>query len=299
MRRAIGIDLGGTSIKGGLIDKEGNILKRAKKDTRSARGRDEVLQRISQVIDILMEDDVIGIAIGSPGFIDSDEGKVLKVGGNIKGWAGTKIKAELEKKHPKKPIFVENDANVAAICEQWLGAAKEYDNFIMLTLGSGLGGAIYIKNHGLIKGHRYRGGELGHAIFIPNGRLCTCGQKGCVEQYISGNSVENIYEERAGFKKRGKDIFESIYYDKIANEVVHEFSHNLGIYITSLKNIFDPQGVVIGGGVINSKEYWWDKMIELYKSYCNDSEYMDIVPAEYLNDAGMIGAGKIVFNRVR
>lgn len=299
MKRAIGIDLGGTSIKGGLIDEEGNILKKVKKDTVTARGKTQVLERISQVIDMLKDDNLIGIAIGSPGFIDSDEGKVLKVGGNIKDWAGTKIKGELEKKHPNIPIFVENDANVAAICEHWLGAAKEYDNFIMMTLGSGLGGAIYIENHGLIKGHRYRGGELGHAIFIPEGKLCSCGQKGCVEQYISGNAVENIYEKRAGFKKKGKDIFKSMNDDKIANEVVHEFSHNLGIYISSLKNIFDPQGIVIGGGVINSKAYWWDKMIESYMDYCNDWEDMDIVPAEFLNNAGMIGAGKIVFNRLR
>ena len=299
MKRVIGIDLGGTSINGGLIDEEGNIIKRADKDTLTANSRYEVLQRVSEVIDTLMEDEVIGIGIGSPGFIDFDEGKVLKVGGNIKDWAGTSIKEELKKRYFNIPIFVENDANVAAICEHWKGAAKKYNNFIMLTLGSGLGGAIYIENHGLIKGHRYRGGELGHAIFIPNGRLCTCGQKGCVEQYISGNAVEKIYEERTGIKKKGKDILKSINEDDIANEILHEFSHNLAIYITTLKNIFDPQRIVIGGGVINSKEYWWDDMIESFKKYSNDSEDMDIVPAEYLNDAGMIGAGKIVIDGVR
>ena len=298
MKKAIGIDLGGTSIKGGLIDEDGNILEKAERSTPTAKGRYEVLERISEVIDILKGDEVIGIAIGSPGFIDSNEGKVLKVGGNIEDWAGTNIKDELLKKYPHMTIFVENDANVAAICEHWKGAAKRYDNFIMLTLGSGLGGAIYIENHGLVKGHRYRGGELGHAIFIPNGRLCTCGQKGCVEQYISGNAVENIYEERTGIKKKGKDIFKSIHEDDISNEIIHEFSHNLGIYISTLKNIFDPQGIIIGGGVINSKEYWWDHMIESYKIYCNDSDDMDIVPAEYLNDAGMIGAGKIVFDKL-
>ncbi len=299
MKKAIGIDLGGTSINGGLIDEEGNILKRVEKDTLTANDRYEVLRRISEVIDILIEDEVIGIGVGSPGFIDSNEGKVLKVGGNIKDWAGTNIKEELRVNFPSIPVFVENDANLAAICEHWKGAARKYDNFIMLTLGSGLGGAIYIENHGLIKGHRYRGGELGHAIFIPNGRLCSCGQKGCVEQYVSGNAVENIYQERAGIKKRGKKIFESLNEDKIAYEIIQEFTYNLGIYISTLKNIFDPQGIVIGGGVINSKEYWWDYMIESYENYCNDSEYMDIVPAEYSNDAGMIGAGKIVFDRIR
>lgn len=299
MKKAIGIDLGGTSINGGLIDEDGNIIKRAEKDTLTAKGRYQVLERISQVIDMLMDEDVIGIAIGSPGFIDSNEGKVLKVGGNIHDWAGTNIKDELKKEYPNMPIFVENDANVAAICEHWKGAAKKYDNFIMLTLGSGLGGAIYIENHGLVKGHRYRGGELGHAIFIPNGRLCSCGQRGCVEQYMSGNAVENIYEERTGSRKKGKDIFKSINEDEIANEIIHEFSQNLGIYITTLKNMLDPQGIVIGGGVINSKDYWWDCMIESFKKHSNDSDHIDIVAAEYLNDAGMIGAGKIVFDKLR
>lgn len=298
MRKAIGIDLGGTSIKGGLIDHEGNIVKRAEQDTLTAKGRYEVLERISEVIDSLMDDEVIGIAIGSPGFIDSNEGKVLKVGGNIEDWAGTNIKAELEKNYPSMPIFVENDANVAAICEHWKGAARNYDNFVMITLGSGLGGAIYIEDHGLIKGHRYRGGELGHAIFIPHGRPCSCGQKGCVEQYVSGNAVENIYEERSGVKKKGKYIFKNTCQDKIAQETIHEFSTNLGIYLSTLKNIFDPQGIIIGGGVINSKKYWWDHMIESFKNYCNDPEDMDILPAEHLNDAGMIGAGKIVFDRL-
>ncbi|MDR7870771.1 MAG: ROK family protein [Tissierellaceae bacterium] len=299
MKKVIGIDLGGTSINGGLIDEEGNILKRTEKDSRTANGRHEVLQRISEVIDTLMEEDVIGIGIGSPGFINSAEGRVLKVGGNIKGWAWTNIKDELKKDFPHMPIYVENDANVAAICEDWKGAAKNYNNFVMITLGSGLGGAIKIDNYGMLTGYSYRGAELGHAIFYPNGRLCTCGQKGCVEQYISGHAVENIYEERSGTRKKGKDIFKSISEDKIANEVVHEFSHNLAIYITTLKNIFDPQAIVIGGGVINSKEYWWDLMIESFKNYSNDSEGMDIVPAEFLNDAGMIGAGKIVFDRLR
>ncbi len=298
MKKAIGIDLGGTSINGGLIDENGNILKRAELDTLTAKGRYEVLERISQVIDMIMDDEAIGIAIGSPGFIDSDEGRVLKVGGNIHDWAGTNIKAELQKKYPNMPIFVENDANVAAICEHWTGAAKKYNNFIMLTLGSGLGGAIYIENHGLIKGHRYRGGELGHAIFMPNGRKCTCGQKGCVEQYISGNAVENIYEERTGVRKKGKDIFKSITEDDLAREINHEFSENLGIYIATLKNIFDPQAIIIGGGVINSKEFWWDGMIDSFREHSNDSDDIDILPAEYLNDAGMIGAGKIVFDRL-
>lgn len=298
MKRAIGIDLGGTSIKGGLIDEAGNIIRRAERDTKAAKGRLEVLDAISQVIDELMEKSVIGIAIGSPGFIDSKEGKVLKVGGNIEDWAGTNIRDELKRIYPTMPIFVENDANVAAICEQWKGAARNYKDFVMITLGTGLGGAICIDGE-LVKGHRYRGAELGHMIFQANGSLCSCGQKGCVEQYISGTGLERIYKERSGNEKKGVYIFKSQADDEIAQEVIQDFSKNLGIFITTLKNIFDPQGLVIGGGVINSRDYWWDGMIQSYKEQCNDPEGMDIVAADYLNDAGMIGAGKIVFDKLK
>ncbi|MFY9285546.1 MAG: ROK family protein [Tissierellaceae bacterium] len=298
MKKAIGIDLGGTSILGGLIDEDGMIIKRAETESRTAKGRKEVLKRISEIINALMEDGVIGITIGSPGFIDTKEGRVLKVGGNIKDWAGTPIKEELQKEFNDLPIFVENDANIAALCEHWKGAARDYDSFLMLTLGSGVGGAIYIENHGLLYGHSYQGAELGHLILYPNGRQCTCGQKGCVEQYVSGKAIEKMYEELTSISKSGKEIFNNIHVDEIAKGLIREFSRNLGIYLTSLKNAFDPEGIVIGGGVINSRNIWWDDMIDSYKEHVNDSEGMDIVPAHYLNDAGMIGAGKLVFDRL-
>ena len=297
MDKVIGIDLGGTSIYGGLIDKEGNILKRASRDTKSAKGRKEVLKLISETIKELIQEDVLAIAIGSPGFINSEEGKVLEVGGNIEGWANTDIKGELSKEFPNTLIFVENDANVAALCEKWIGAAKDFKSFVMITLGTGLGGAIYIEKQGLLTGHNFQGAELGHSILFPKGRQCNCGQRGCVEEYISGTAVENIYFELTGERKEGKEIFKLLKEDKTAKKVIEDFAENLAIYLVSLKNILDPQGIVIGGGVINSKEYWWDKMISYYREYSNNPKGMKIVPAVYLNDAGMIGAGKIAFDK--
>lgn len=295
MNKVIGIDLGGTSIYGGLIDSEGNILKRAARETTVAKGSNEVLKLIEEVIDELLEDDVLGIAIGSPGFIDSQEGKVLKVGGNIEGWANTDIRAYLSKEFSNLPIYVENDANVAALCEQWIGAAKEFKSFVMLTLGTGVGGAIYTEKEGILTGHNFQGAELGHTILYPNGRQCNCGQRGCVERYISGSAVERIYNEFTGEEKKGRDIFKDSLVDEKSKKIIDGFCENLAIYLVSLKNIFDPQGIVIGGGVINSREYWWDKMLGYYKKHSNDPETMEIVPAVYLNDSGMIGAGRIVF----
>lgn len=295
MRKAIGIDLGGTSICGGIINEKGEILKRADRDTPIDKGRRGVLDAIIDVIDELMEEDILGIGIGTPGCIDSINGKVLDIGGNIEEWANTDLRGEISKIYPNSPIYVENDANVAALCEGWIGAGKNFKYFVMITLGTGVGGAVYTEKEGILKGHNFQGAELGHAILYPKGRDCNCGQHGCVDVYISGDAVEQKYYEVTGERKKGKDIFKDSLTDKISNKVIEEYCEDIAIYLVSLKNIFDPQGLIIGGGVINSKDIWWDKMLKYYKEYSNSTNSMEVVPAIYLNYAGMIGAGRIVF----
>lgn len=300
MNNVIGIDLGGTSIYGGVINENGEIIKRAESETGTGLGKIEVLNRIIQVINELLNGQVVkGIGIGTPGFIDSEEGRVLSIGGNIDDWAGTDIKGELSKVFKNIPIFVENDANVAGICEAWIGAGKGLKSFVMLTLGTGVGGAIHTSKEGIWHGHRYQGAELGHVILYPKGRPCNCGQKGCAERYISGRAVEVLYTEKTGIEMKGKDIFKNSINDEISKNIISEFAENLAIYIVSLKNTFDPEGIIIGGGVINSKEYWWNKTLEYYKQYSNNPEGMQILPAIYLNDAGMIGAAKVVFDKIK
>lgn len=298
MKKAIGIDLGGTSINGGLISEDGEIFKKTKRDTFSVKTKLDVLNLINKVIEELFEDGIIGIGIGSPGFIDSRQGKVLKVGGNIKDWAYTNIREEINKNFPNIPIFVENDANVAALCEHWIGGARDLNNFIMITLGTGVGGAIYLEKEGILKGENYQAAELGHSILYPFGEKCNCGQRGCVEKYISGSAIERIYKEKSGNFKKGKDIFKDRE-DEIAIETVKRFTKDLAVFLVTIKNTFDPGGIIIGGGVINSKEYWWKDMMKNYKEFSNDSSRMNIIPAIYLNDAGMIGAAKSVFDNLK
>lgn len=300
MKKAIGIDLGGTKIAAGIVSDQGEILKRVKKDTGKKVGSIEVLNRLTLVINELLEKekDVTGIGIGSPGFIDTNEGKVLTVGGNIYGWAFTNIKGSLSKIFPKHQIFVGNDANVAGLCEGWIGSSKDFDSFIMMTLGTGVGGCIYTRKEGIWHGKNFQGGEFGHAILYPNGRKCTCGQKGCLEQYISGTGIEKSYYEQTGVYKRAKDIFSSYEKDEKSKKVIDNFALNLSVFISTMKNVFDPEGLVIGGGIINSREIWWDLMMKNYKNYVNDSNGMTIVPAAYLNDAGIIGGSKLVFDNM-
>ncbi|MCF6466796.1 ROK family protein [Clostridium sp. Cult2] len=299
MNKVIGIDVGGTSIYGGLINEKGQIFKKTSEDTGSEGDKNIVLGRIKEIINELKEGEKVeAIGIGSPGFIDVKKGEVLTIGGNIMGWAGTKIKEELSKEFNNIPIFVENDANVAAICEEWIGAGKGLDSFIMLTLGTGVGGAIFSKKSGIWYGKNYQGAELGHTILYPNGRQCNCGQKGCVEQYISGSGIEKTYLELSGKRLKGKDIFNNCKNDENCKVTIDKFVEDLGTYLISIKNIFDPEGIIIGGGVINSKEFWWDKVLNYYNDNCNNPKGTKILPAKFLNDAGMIGAAKIALNNI-
>lgn len=296
VKKAIGIDLGGTKISGGIVDETGRILTLLRKDTEAEKGREVVLENLSKFIEELMEmSKVDAIGIGSPGTIDVEKGRVLSIGGNISGWAYTNIREELSKKF-NLPIFIENDANAAALCEGWIGAGKNLDSFVMITLGTGVGGSIYSTKNGIWHGKNYQGAELGHAILYPEGRKCSCGQRGCSEQYISGSSLERAYYERAGKGLRALDVFINYNYDKYAREVVDSFIKDLGTFLITIKNLLDPEGIIIGGGVINSKEYWWDKVIEYYNKNCNNPTGTKILQAKYLNDAGVIGAAKVAFD---
>lgn len=297
MKKVIGIDLGGTKINGGIVNGKGEILKKLTIETQSEEGRKTVLRNIKNIIKELMEHEKIeGIGIGSPGFIDTENGKVVYNGGNITDWAGVEIRNELLKEFKDLPILVENDANVAIICEEWIGVGKGLNTLVMITLGTGVGGGIWSKEQGIWHGYSYQGAELGHSILYPMGRQCNCGQNGCVEQYISGRGIEKSYFDRTGKELKGVEIFKNKEKDEICNEVVDKFVRELSTFLISIKNIFDPEGLIIGGGVINSKEYWWEDMLKYYKANCNNSRRMEILPAKYLNDSGVIGAAKLVFD---
>ncbi len=295
MKKVIGIDLGGTKISGGLLDENGNILQSAKVDTQAEKGRDTVIKNIVSLIKKLPYDQAQAIGIGTPGFIDSENG-IVTFAGNIKGWSGTNLKKEIEK-YFDIPVFIENDANIALVCEEWIGAGKDYDDLIMITLGTGLGGAVYSQGK-LLRGSNFQGAELGHMLLYPGGNSCTCGQDGCAEAYCAGSAIANEYNRITGENKTSEEVLSSVDTDENAKKVLEDYKLNLAYFLTSLRNIFDPQAIIIGGGLINAKDLWWDGMVDNFKKVCHKYETVDIMPAKYLNDAGMIGAGKIALERV-
>lgn len=296
MRKAVGLDLGGTKINGALILEDGSILKRISTRTINEGDPSIILRQLAEMIEELSHgEDIIGAGIGSPGFVDSENGKIMAVGGNIDGWAWTDVKKGLGSL-TSFPVVVENDANCAAACEAWLGAGKGFSSFVMLTIGTGLGGAIMLPKLGLWRGSSFRAAELGHSILIPGGRKCTCGQSGCVERYASGTAIEENYFELSGNRTEGTSIVAAYDTDELAMLSVDRFAKDLGIFLATLRNIIDPQAFIIGGGVTASKAIWWEVMMNEFRSQVNDPSSIDILPAKYGNDSGMLGAAKCMFD---
>ena len=296
MTKTIGLDIGGTKIQGAVIDENGEILKTYRLETCAREGKDKVLENISKIIDFLKTDEIEAIGVGTPGFIVSENG-IVTFAGNIDGWTGLNLKKEIEK-ISNLPVFIENDANIALVCEKWLGAGKGFNDIVMITIGTGLGGAVYNEKMGLLSGSHFQGAELGHLILHPNGEYCTCGQSGCAESYCSGTALVRHYEELTRNKLSGAEIFKISEKDENAKKVIDRFTSDLAWFLTSLRNVFDPELIIIGGGVINSKDYWWHDVLKNFKNYCHLSEEIEIKPAKFLNDAGVIGAGRIAMERL-
>ena len=297
LTKIIGIDIGGTKINAGVIDKKGKIIEKVVLETESIKGRASILNKVFSIIDIFKESHtILAIGIGSPGFINSDKGIVEYVVNTMIDWEGTNIKKEIEDRFSISTV-VDKDSNLAAIGEMWIGAAKNLDSFIMITLGTGVGGSYYNSKFGTIKGHHWRAGEIGHTILYPEGVQCGCGQKGCVEQYISGTAIERMYKEKYGVEVKCSEIFRRGNEGDLKSKVMlDEFLKNGSIFLTSLTNFADPEAIIISGGLINSKEYWLDELVRQFKERLNGNIFPKIIPAVLSNDAGMIGAAKIAYD---
>lgn len=291
--KVIGIDIGGTKILGGIINTNGNLIKLKETPTQAKLGREVILKNLFNTIDNLIDEDTKGIGIGSAGRINFDTGVVEYATDNLPGWTGCNLKEILEKKY-KIPVVVDNDVNAAAIGEMWLGSGKGYKSMLVMTIGTGVGGAI-IYNGELIRGASWSAGEIGHMILYPEGRQCNCGQRGCLEQYASGTAIYKEYNELLGEEKvsSAKEVFE-LYKenDDIAMKVINSFIKSLTLSIVSLKNIIDPEVFIIGGGVIDSKDLWWDKLKTILGRDVN------VVPANLGGKATVFGAAKLILDAI-
>ena len=286
------IDIGGTSIKYGVLDDHGKILKKAKIPTDVKGGGQAILNQVKNLVWELQADHKLsGIAVSTAGQINRKEGTVIYATDSLPGYTGLNIKQELESEFGL-PVTVDNDVNCAAVGEYWKGAAKQVDQFLCMTLGTGIGGAIVI-NGEIYDGAAYSAGEFGHMNLYPGGEPCTCGDEGCYERYASSQALSkrarNIIEDYDSLP----DLFwRAINEDKLAESVINRWVDDVALGIKTLVHIFNPPMVVIGGGVSEQGDYLLEKLEQRVNNRIMVSfeKSLTIKLAQNGNDANLQGA---------
>lgn len=313
----IGIDIGGTSIKIGIISQDGVIHDKWEIATNTGDGGKFIVSDIWSSVEEKLQlnkiekHSVLGIGIGAPGFINTTTG-VVHEAVNI-GWKDFQLASQF-KKLADLPVYAANDANVAALGENWKGAGKQANNLIAVTLGTGVGGGI-IANGQILSGENGTAGEIGHITVDPNGYRCNCGRKGCLETITSATGMvrqameqmkENPHSDLAThYDQSGqitaKDIFDLAKKgDVLCNQIINHTADILGSVIANIAAITNPAKVLIGGGVSQAG----DQLIPLINKYFHEyalgrlSDVCEMKATELGNDAGMIGAAFLVKQNV-
>lgn len=310
----IGVDLGGTNIAAGIVDEKGNLLRKASIPTGAEREADEVIKDMAGLCRKLIDeqgitvDDVEYAGVATPGTADHDNGIVVYA--NNLRFLNYPLADKLKEFLGVKKVLIENDANAAAKGEAACGAAKGYANSVMITLGTGLGGGIIIDNK-IYSGFNYAGAELGHMVIEVDGLPCSCGRKGCWEAYSSATGLINMTKVKLAETKdtimhemvahdgkvSGRTAFDAMRKgDKAAKEVVDKYIYYLAMGIVNIINIFQPEVLVIGGGICNEKHYLTDPLMDVVdkEQYSrNSAKKTEIRIATLGNDAGIIGAAML------
>ena len=283
---AIGVDLGGTNLRIAAVDSDGILLEKVTLGTQVIKGRDFVLGEMTDSIKSLIGKyspklDLEGVGIGVPGIIDKRTG-MLRESPNLPGWDDYPVRDEIERLL-SAPVVLENDANVAAFGEGWLGAARGYDEVCMITLGTGVGGGLVFGGR-VWHGMNGMAGEVGHVTVDPNGYPCKCGNIGCAEQYASATAVMKMAREEIesgnapemeklskglsgpNIEFSARAVFNlALQGDAAAQRVYDRVGNALGILIADLINILNLRMYVIGGGVSNGWQAFAPKMFDQLK----------------------------------
>lgn len=305
----IGIDLGGTMIKGGIVTSSGDIIYSASVNTEKENGSEKVINNIIALCETLIansalkESDISGIGMGSPGIIDSEKG-IVTYSNNI-GWGNVDVVSPLVNRF-SKPVKISNDANAAALGESLFGASTGYKNSVFITLGTGIGSGIVIDNK-IYEGNFGAGAELGHMVIKKDGEKCTCGRCGCFEAYCSATALLRDTKTAMNNNKKSKlwelangdinsvdvkMVFDLIDLDKTAKEIIDNYIENLAEGLANIGNIFRPEVIILGGGVSNAG----DKLIKPLQKLVNEKLFggkylspIEIKKATLKNDAGFLG----------
>lgn len=315
-KKIIGIDLGGTSVKLAILTTVGVIQEKWSIKTNIL---DEGSHIVPDIIDSikhrfetygLTKEDFLGVGMGSPGVVDSEAGTVI--GAYNLNWKTLQLVKDQFESALGLPFFIDNDANVAALGEQWVGAGNNNPNVVFMTLGTGVGGGVIAAGN-LIRGVKGAGGELGHiTVDFDAPFACTCGKKGCLETVASATGIVNLTrryaEEYAGDAKlkqliddgeevTAKDVFDLAKEgDDLALIVYRHFSNYLGVACANIAAVLNPAYIVLGGGVSAAGEFLLDGVRNVFadNSFPQIKESTQIVLATRGNDAGVLGAASLV-----
>ena len=306
---AIGIDIGGTKIAGALVSESGKIFRELKVPT-PASNPDAIADTVIALVEELGQGEpVIAVGVAAAGFIDADRANIVYAP-NL-SWRNEPFKAKLSSRLDV-PVFIENDANAAGWAEYRFGAGAGVKHMVMLTIGTGVGGAI------IVDGHMVRGGfgiaaELGHMNLVPDGELCGCGQKGCLEPYGSGTALLNAAKKLATSGKAdgarlaeleqeagvltGAEVYRAILErDPGALGLLNELGTALGRAVASICAVLDPELVVIGGGVSAAGDLLLEPIRKAYLEHLPARGFrpeLRIEAAQLVNDAGVVGAADL------
>ncbi len=311
---AIGIDIGGTSIKGAAVDSNGRVYETFSMPFVKGEPGEITVKKLASIVkeyiaSFDLEKKIVGIGIGCPGTLDIKNG-VVNYSNNL-GWNNLPLVDIMHEQLPY-PIRLTNDANAASLGEAKFGAGKSYETIIMLTLGTGVGGGIIIDGK-LFEGNEGKGGELGHTVIVVDGEQCTCGRKGCLEAYASATALIRDAKKAMRLNKKslmwkispdidlvgGKVPFEAAKQgDPTAMTVIDNYVKYLGEGILNFCNTFRPNVIVLSGGLANAGAFLFDKVNkyveERYYGY-KSTPAVKIVPAELGYDSGKIGAAALFF----
>lgn len=308
----VGVDVGGTAIKVGICNADGQLLQTYEGPTEASKGTDAILQNIAKYAkQIVTESDqytweqVEGVGVGIAGFLDIPNG-IVKFAPNLK-IENVNLKEYLEKELGKI-IKVNNDANVAALGEVWGGAGKGIDHCVCYTLGTGVGGGIIIDGK-IVEGFAGMAGELGHLAIVPDLEAigCGCGKMGCLETVSSATGIIRMAKDAVERGDRtslsqvenlmAKDVLDAAKAgDEVATRIVNRAAYYLGKSMAMLAIVINPQYFIIGGGVSKAGDFLFDQIREVFEKYTQDQakENVKIVPAILGNNAGVVGAAGLI-----
>ncbi len=302
------VDLGGTHLRVALVDETGTILKQTKQETPKSDSAEGVVAALVAAARNWhsYREAVVAASIMVPGAVDSDKSVVLQAP-NLPSLVNFALKAELEQRLGW-PVFLENDANAAAVGEMWLGAARGCCDVISVTLGTGVGGGVILDGK-LWRGSHGSAGEIGHTTVDPfSGLKCKCGNTGCLEMFASATAIVRMTRENLALfpetrlKSEGLTA-EKVYEagrdgDELARAVFKSFGMYLGIGLANLINLIDPQIIVIAGGAVNGWDLFAEEMYRQVgeRAFRTTAQQVKIARAECGDNAGLLGAARLARN---